>query len=74
MSQDRAAVCSLESERKGDLGDGLAWDVLPLPTSPLDASHLRGPLEFRRCKSVGEEEGKGRGRGMLPEGRLQLLR
>ena len=77
MSQGRAAVSSLGSERNGDLGDGfrgLAWDVLPMPTAPLDASHLVGSLRVRRCKPVGEKEGKGKCVGMLPGARLQLLR
>ena len=41
MSQGGAAVSSLESQRKGNLGNrfrGLAWDELPLPIAPLVAS------------------------------------
>ena len=46
MSQGGAAVSSLESQRKVDLGDrfrGLAQEKLPLPTAALVAS-LLGPL------------------------------
>ena len=56
MSHRRGAVSSLESQRKGGLGDrfkGLAWDELLLLIAPLVAS-LVGSLEFRRCSPVGE--------------------
>ena len=63
MSQGRAAVTSLESQRKGDLGDrfrGLALDELPLPVAPLLAS-VMGTL--RRCWPWEEK-----GVGVLPAG------
>lgn len=44
MSQRGAAVSSLESQRKGDLGDrfkDLTWGELPLPIAPLVASLAR---------------------------------
>ena len=53
MSQGGAAVSSLESQRKGSLGDrvrGLVWGELLLPIAPLVVSLLGNPLMFRRKK------------------------
>ena len=59
-----------KSEKRG-LGDrcrGSSHDELPLPIAPLVES-LMGPLEFRRCGPMGEEEGEGKGvLGPLPRG------
>ena len=71
MSHSRAAVSSLESQRKGDLRDrhrALAQEELPMPIAPLVAS----PLQFRRCRPVGEGEEKGTDAGMLPGHRAHL--
>ena len=67
-----AGVSSLESQRKGNLGNrfrGLAWDELPLPIAPVVARW--GTLECRRCVPMGEEkeaEGEGNSMGCSPEG------
>ena len=74
MSQGGAAVSSLESQRKGGLGDRLS--VLPgtsfhCPLLPwLQVS--QGPLEFRRCTPVGEEEGERKGKSVLLVGRAPI--
>ena len=74
VNQDGASVNSMESQRKEGLRDrfrGLTWDELLLPIAPwLQASW--GPLEFRRCMPVGNEEEKGKGLGVLPVGENKL--
>ena len=65
MSQGRATVSSLESQRKGGLGDrfrGLTQDELLLPIAPL-VVRLVGSLRVQEmCACGGRRRGKGRRR------------